>query len=256
MFIVPSYPAPGNYQAIQETTTVGCKVGRWCHHAWIVSRHGKINCSVNSDTCQRERAYPCWQANKLPGDFQKNIYKGGMFIRFWVKSNTYPKTRNGVNAWHSPATATFDSSSSGDSVVTLEIDPDGYLNIFHVPYAGMAVRIFQVDSVNDPSGSARFPLNQWNRVDWFLKPDSNGYTKVWLNGKLNSTANLFRRPYISFVHLGLYASPDEGPCPSSGCDGVPGDSVEYWNDGVVFESVANEAEAVANFRPDVAPRGF
>jgi hypothetical protein len=121
----------------------------------------------------------------------------------------------------------------GQEQLLVNITPDGYIKLVHVPNQGEQFRIYQADTLNNPSGDLLFPQKEWVRLDVLIDFNvTNGYAKVWQNGQFISHAEVEGgNGYLAQAHFGLYAS-------AAVSKGV------IYNDKLRIQEVANESEAI------------
>ena len=122
-----------------------------------------------------------------------------------------------------------DNSNNWSRTVLVNITPDGYIRLVHVPNQGEQKYLFQVDSVMDPNGSLKYPYREWVKIDVYLDFSKlNGYAKVWQNGVLISHADVKGgHGLLEQAHFGLYAA-------ASISKGV------IYNDDLIIQEVENE----------------
>lgn len=198
-YIVP----PGDYDSYHELTTENVHTGHYSHKAWILKARDTTN---DGQVYLPHRAYPTIRLQKTQG----GVFKTPCFITLWVNLDILLADRGPgkTSDWFSFMTFTPDTSSAWANVVTVNIAPDGYVRLMHVPRVGEKTTLFQASPSNDPSGILRFPMKTWVRLDVYLDLDSaNGLAKVWQNGKLVSSGNVRDRlGTLAQAHFGLYAS--------------------------------------------------
>jgi hypothetical protein len=104
----------------------------------------------------------------------------------------------------------------------------------HVPLQGQQQRLFQVDSLLDPTGSLLFSQKSWVRIDILINFDpTTGYAKVWQNGKLISHAKVQGgNGTLAQAHFGLYAAA-----------AIPSGII--YNDKLRIKEIAGESAAIS-----------
>ena len=221
-YIVPL----GDYDSNQELSTEQVKDGKFAHKAWILKAR-----DVNNDGLiyLPHRAYPTIQLQKT----KEGIFRTPCLLSLWIylDINLIDRPKGSIDDWFSFITLTPDQSDSWTRTVVVNITPDGYIKLVHVPNQGEQNRIFQADSINDPNKILKFQFKTWSRLDVYIDFSvKNGYAKVWQNGKLVSHAFVNGgNGGLSQVHCGLYAS---AAIPS----GV------IYNDKLIIKEVENEDE--------------
>ena len=115
--------------------------------------------------------------------------------------NLVDKPSGSIDDWFSFATLSSDSSDNWSRTVLVNITPDGYVRLVHVPHQGEQTYISQTDSL-------KFPYNQWVRLDILIDFNAaKGYAKVWQNSTLVSYAKVEGGAgLLAQAHFGLYAS--------------------------------------------------
>jgi hypothetical protein len=222
-YIVP----PGVFDSSHELSTDNVYHGTYAHKAWITAARAPDN---DGSEYRPHRAYPTVNFQKTAD----GIYRTPCLVSIWVylDMTLLDRQPGHIDDWMSFATLTPDASDNWTRTVLVNTGPDGYARLMHVPRQGEQVYQYQADSVNDPSGSLRFPYRQWVRFDVFIDFDAaNGYAKLWQNGRLVSSARVEGGAGgIAQAHFGLYASA-----------AVPSGTV--YNDRLRIVEVADESEA-------------
>ncbi|MEI8273386.1 MAG: hypothetical protein WCG08_12255 [Paludibacter sp.] len=223
-YIVPS----GDYDSNQGLSTEQVKDGNYAHKAWIVKARAENNDGL---IYLPHRAYPTIQLQKTTD----GIFRTPCLVSLWVylDINLIDRSKGSIDDWFSFLTLSPDQSDSWNRTVVVNITPDGYLKLVHVPNQGQQIRIYQADSINDPTKSLQFKLKTWTRLDVYIDFDAkNGYAKVWQNEKLVSQALVSGgNGGLAQIHCGLYAS---AAIPS----GV------IYNDNLIIREVENEEEVL------------
>jgi len=139
------------------------------------------------------RGYPTVQLWRL---------KGGGFatpatIDIWVWANVTMKR----GEWVSLATLSADASDHWTRVVTVNLDPGGWINVFHVPRQGQ----------HKPAVETRrpFPMRTWVHLRIAIDFDaSHGRVSVFQNGTLVARARVEGgHGRLEQAHFGMYAAP-------------------------------------------------
>ena len=230
-YIVPL----GDYDSNQELSTEVVKDGKYAHKAWILKAR-----DINNDGLiyLPHRAYPTIQFQKTAN----GIFRTPCLLSLWVylDMNLIDRSKGSIDDWFSFITLTSDQSDSWTRTVVVNITPDGYVKLVHVPNQGQQIRIFQADSINDKEKVLKFQYKKWMRLDVYIDFDAkNGYAKVWQNGKLISHALVSGgNGGLAQIHCGLYAS----AAISSGV---------IYNDNLIVKEVGNEAEIQSFISPGI-----
>ncbi|MBN1462085.1 MAG: heparin lyase I family protein [Paludibacteraceae bacterium] len=223
-YIVPQ----GNYDSYHELVNEAAIDGQFSHKAWIIQARDTCN---DGATYLPHRAYPTIQFHKT----KEGAFKTPCLISLWVKlqMSLQAKGSGRIDDWFSFATLSPDASDNWARTVLINLTPDGYLKLVHVPNQGEQIRNFQASYTNDISGDLLFPQNEWVRLDIYIDFNTqNGYAKVWQNQNLVSAAKVNGgNELLQQAHFGLYASAaiNEG---------------SIYNDKLRIKEVANEAEAL------------
>lgn len=224
-YIVP----PGEYDSSHELSTDIVHDGTYAHKASILTARATDNEGI---AYRPHRAYPTIQLQKTPG----GIFRTPCLVTLWVYLDIalVDRPTGHVDDWFSFATLTPDSSDNWTRTVLVNIAPDGYARLVHVPRQGEQIYIYQADSTNDPTGTLLFPHRLWVRLDIYIDFDSNaGYAKVWQNGVLISHASVQGGTGgLAQAHFGLYASA-----------AIPVGTI--YNDELRITEVEEETEALA-----------
>ncbi len=222
-FIVP----PGDYASSHELSSERAHEGLLSHKAWILEAREDDNDGL---VYKPHRAYPTIQLHKT----LEGSYRSPCLVSLWVYLDMELADRSpGIDDWFSFITLSPDSSDSWTRTVLVNLDPEGYLKLVHVPRQGEQERIFQVDAASDPSGSQLFPYRTWVRLDVYIDLDADeGYAKLWQNGSLLSHALVEGgRGALAQAHFGMYAAA-----------AVEAGSV--YNDSLRIVEIGSEAEAL------------
>jgi len=221
-YIVPL----GDYDSNEELSSEKVINGKYAHKAWILKAR-----DVNNDGViyLPHRAYPTIQFQKT----QDGIFRTPCLLSLWVNLDItlIDRPKGSIDDWFSFITLTPDQSDLWTRTVVVNITPDGYVKLVHVPNQGEQNRIFQADTINNPEKTLKFPYKTWARLDVYIDFDAkNGYAKVWQNGRLVSHALVNGgNGGLAQVHCGLYAS----AAISSGV---------IYNDKLIIKEVTNESD--------------
>lgn len=223
-YIVP----PGDYDSYHEKSSDHVYHGTYSHKAWILKARAENNDGL---VYLPHRAYPTIQFQKTPG----GLFRTPCLVSLWVNLEITLTDRpsGSIDDWFSFVTLTPDTSDNWSRTVVVNITPDGYIKLVHVPNQGEQVRIYQSDAVNNPNGDLLFSQKEWVRLDILIDFNStNGYSKVWQDGVLISHAEVRGgNGYLAQAHFGLYAS-------AAISTGV------IYNDKLRIMEVINESEAI------------
>jgi len=216
-YIVPQ----GDYDSTHELATDIVKDGTKSHKAWILKAR-----DINNDGIiyLPHRAYPTIQFHKTTA----GSFRTPCLVSFWVylDMNLVDKPTGSIDDWFSFATFSPDSSDNWARTVLVNIAPDGYVRLVHVPRQGEQTYLYQ-------TGSLKFPYKQWVRLDILIDfSAANGYAKVWQDSQLVSYARVEGGAgMLAQAHFGLYASA-----------AIPSGTV--YNDKLRIKEVKDEAEAL------------
>ncbi len=191
------------YATKHELTTELVHDGSHSHKAWITSARADDNDGL---VYRPHRAYPTIQLHKTT----EGSYVTPCLISFqaYLDMELADKPSGSIDDWFSFATLSPDTSDGWNRTVLVNIAPDGYLHLMHVPDQGEQVHIYQASAANDGSVALRYPYRQWVRIDIYLDLSADaGYAKVWQDGVLVSHARVDGGTGIlAQAHFGLYAS--------------------------------------------------
>lgn len=219
--------SPGSYDSSHEISTENVIDGQSAHKAWIIRARNSHN---DGSVYLPHRAYPTIQFHKTT----EGIYRTPCLVSIWVylDMNLVDRAAGSIDDWFSFITLSPDSSDNWSRTVLVNLTPDGYVRLVHVPNQGSQEYIFQADNSNDPGGSLLFPMNQWVRLDLLIDFDSDrGYAKLWQNGSLISHGLVNGGASgLAQAHFGLYAA----AAVSSGT---------IYNDKLRIREITDEGEA-------------
>lgn len=182
------YVTPQSPFTRHEVRADGAHSGRRAHVAWLTGATG-----AEPVDGPNHRGYPTIQLQK-----RGQSCTTPCVVQLWVRVDGFTLHRGD---WLSLATFSPDSSDRWSPVVTVNVGPEGWLSLFHVPTQGQGARAYQRTDVP-------FPQGRWVRVTTWLDLDDDGAVAVWQDGVLVSAAR-FRGGSGSLdqMHFGLYAAP-------------------------------------------------
>ncbi|HAP43638.1 MAG: hypothetical protein A2087_14535 [Spirochaetes bacterium GWD1_61_31] len=219
---------PGDYDSSHELSTEVVHDGTYSHKAWILSARAANN---DGAIYLPHRAYPTIQLYKT----SDGRFVTPCLVSFWAYLDMalVDKPAGSIDDWFSFATLSPDDSDNWVRTVVVNITPDGYLRLVHVPDQGEQEYIFQASTENDPAGSKQYPYRQWVKIDIFIDfSASGGYAKLWQNGVLTSHAWVNGgNGTLAQAHFGLYAAA-----------AVPSGAV--YNDQLSIMEISDEAAAL------------
>jgi len=224
-YIVP----PGDYDSYHVKSADNVYDGSYSHKAWILKARAENNDGL---VYLPHRAYPTIQFKKITD----GVFRTPCLVSLWVnlEMTLIDRPNGNIDDWFSFVTLTPDTSDNWSRTVLVNLTPDGYVKLVHVPLQGQQQRIYQADSTNDPVGNLSFLQKKWVRFDILIDFNStNGFAKVWQNGTLISHAKVEGgNGYLAQAHFGLYAS-------AAISAGV------IYNDKLRIKEVSNESEAIS-----------
>lgn len=200
-YIVPA----ADYASDQALSTQNVHDGTHAFKGWITAARAATN---DGTPYLPHRAYPTVQFQNTPD----GIYRTPCLISLWVYLDiTLNKKQAGsIDDWFSFAPFTPDPSNLWSRTVVVNITPDGYVRLVHVPTQTEQQYSYQAGPNNDPGGALLFPYRTWVRLDILIDFSSTaGYAKVWQNGSLVSYADVQGgNGGLAQAHFGLYAAAD------------------------------------------------
>ncbi len=139
------------------------------------------------------RGYPTVQLWRLPG--------GGFATPAVVDLWVWADVSMGFGQWVSLATLSADASDGWTRVVTVNLDPGGWIDVFHVPNQGQ--------HLPDIETHRRFPLRKWVHLKITIDFDpDHGFIEVLQNGELVARAKVNGgHGVLEQAHFGMYAIP-------------------------------------------------
>lgn len=186
-----------NYASRQEQSSEQLVDGDYSHKAWIVGARDSDN--ESSQGYVPHRAYPTIQFQKTTdGAFQSPCL---VSFYIWLDMVLEDRPEGQVDDWFSLATLSPDPNDLWRRTVLVNLAPDGYLRLVHVPSQGQQTHLAQRTDIP-------FPQKEWVRVDILIDFDAgDGYAKVWQNGEFLSHARVEGGyGYLEQAHFGLYAA--------------------------------------------------
>ena len=224
-YVVP----PGAYDSCHELSSNVVHDGQFAHKAWILAARADNNDGL---AYRPHRAYPTIQFQKT----SNGVFRTPCLVTLWVDLDLVLVARphGHINDWVSFATLTPDVSRNWSRVVCVNLGPDGYLRLVHVPRQGQQQHLLQVSHASDPTGALVFPRREWVRIDVYIDFDqTRGCARLWQDGMLVSHAKVEGgRGALAQAHFGLYASA-----------AIPSGTV--YNDRLRIAEVSNESEALS-----------
>lgn len=139
------------------------------------------------------RGYPTVQLWRLPG--------GGFATPAVVDLWVWADVAMVPGQWVSFATLSADASDGWTRVVTVNLDPGGWVNVFHVPNQGQHLPEIETHR--------RFPLRKWVHLKITIDFDpDHGFIEVLQNGELVARAKVNGgHGVLEQAHFGMYAIP-------------------------------------------------
>ena len=206
------YETPQTALTHHEVTTSLAHTGTHAEKGWVT---GAGALGVEPDG-PNHRGYPAIQLHKLDG--AAGGFTAPTLVQFWVWLDVSLQR----GQWFSFATFTHDASDRWEHVVTVNLDPAGYVDIFHVPLHGQNDLALQRTDV-------AFPMRSWVRLTAYVDlTEQRGALAVWQGSTLIAAGRVDPRvdPTVQGVrdrtglppsqvtyrleqaHFGLYAPPD------------------------------------------------
>jgi len=173
------------------------------HHAIVASpRHGGLHshCAWLSGAGTagdvdgpNHRGYPTVQLWRLPG----NGFATPAAVDLWVWVDVAMRP----GQWVSLATLSADASDRWARVVTVNLDPNGWIDLFHVPSPGQHRVEFETHRA--------FPLRRWVHLQITIDfASSGGFVAVQQDGALVARARVDGgHGRLEQAHFGMYAIP-------------------------------------------------
>lgn len=162
--------------------------GAKAHCAWLTGP----GTSADRDG-PNHRGYPTVQLWRLPG----GSFATPAVIDMWVWADVTMKR----GQWVSLATLSADASDLWTRVVTVNLDPGGWINVFHVPDHGAHVP--QIETHRP------FPMRRWVHLEITIDFDRrHGSISVLQDGELVARARANGgHGRLEQAHFGMYAIP-------------------------------------------------
>jgi hypothetical protein len=211
------YIVPRDYKGTtHELSQSVVHEGKYAHKAVVYQASKPSNLFQNNN----HRGYPTIQLYKTNG----GAFRCPCDITFWVWADAELRARAGENEWLSFATFTSDETDSWKNTVLVNLSYDGFVHLMHVPVNGKSEWEFQTKEI-------KFPMKQWVKIRVYLDISSEGYAKVWQDGKLVSSAKVKgTNGKLAQAHFGLYAAPSVS-------------QMTVYNDDLSIREVADEKSA-------------
>jgi hypothetical protein len=162
--------------------------GTRAHCAWLTGP------GTPADTDgPNHRGYPTVQLWRLPG--------GGFATPAVVDLWVWADVTMAKGDWVSLATLSADASDRWARVVTVNLDPGGWINVFHVPGPGQHEPTLETHR--------QFPMRKWVHMSITIDFDPrHGSIEVRQNGALVARANVSGgHGRLEQAHFGMYAIP-------------------------------------------------
>src|SRR4051794_34811266 len=162
--------------------------GRFAHCGWLTGPG-----TLADKDGPNHRGYPTVQLAKLPG----GGFKTPAVIKLWVWADVAMKP----GQWVSLATLTSDPSDAWNRVVTVNLDPGGWVNVFHVPVQGAHVTEIETHRP--------FPMRRWVQLKIRIDFDpQHGFIEVFQDRMLVARAKVSGGAgRLEQAHFGMYAIP-------------------------------------------------
>ena len=162
--------------------------GEQAHCAWLTGP----GTSADTDG-PNHRGYPTVQLWRLPG----GSFATPAVVDFWVWADTPMKRGD----WVSLATLSPDASDRWKRVVTVNLDPGGWVNVFHVPDQG--------EHITEIERHRPFPMRKWVHLSITIDFDPrHGRITVLQDDELVARARVLGgHGRLEQAHFGMYARP-------------------------------------------------
>jgi len=208
------YATPQSALTHREITTDVVHSGTRAQKAWVTGAGGP-GLEVDGPN---HRGYTTMQLDKLDG----GSFASPSIVQLWVWLDVALLK----GQWFSFATLTHDASDRWDRVVTVNLDPDGYVNIFHAPLHNQNDLALQRTDV-------LLPMRSWVRLTMYVDlTEAHGSIAVWQGSTLIAAARIDPRVDVAVqgvrdslglppsqftdrlvqAHFGLYAPPAVSAC--------------------------------------------
>lgn len=151
---------------------------------------------------RNHRAYPTVQFHKMGRAIPTTPICATLYV--WADFNLEQDPSGREDQWISLATFTDDQSDKWKRTVLVNVGFDRLVHLQHTPLQGQQTHIYQ-------SSHAKMRYKKWERIDFELNLENDGYAKVWLNSTLASHAKVeAMKNQVAQAHFGLYAAPSIG----------------------------------------------
>jgi hypothetical protein len=162
--------------------------GQLAHCAWLTGP----GTTADKDG-PNHRGYPTVQLWRLPGGGFKTPATVDLWV--WLDAVMVP------GQWISLATLSADASDRWSRVVTVNVDPGGWLDVFHVPLQGQHEPDYETHRP--------FPLRRWVHIKIVIDFDpAHGFVEVRQGGKRVARAQVRGgHGVLEQAHFGMYAIP-------------------------------------------------
>jgi len=199
------YVTPQSTRTHHEVSGEQVHSGTHAHKGWVTGA-GAIGVEVDGPN---HRGYPTIPLDRV-GPGGQGGFSSPSVVQLWVWLDVALTRKQ----WFSFATLTNDASTKWSRVVTVNLDPDGYVDLFHVPGPDQHETALQRTDV-------AFPLRTWVRLTVFidLRP-ATGSVAVWQGatliaaarvdpgGRAGTSSSSPSGDRLEQVHFGLYAPPE------------------------------------------------
>jgi hypothetical protein len=216
------YIVPQNtYDSDHELSTEMAISGSYSHKAWITAPRAGNNDGV---IYLPHRAYPTIQLYKTTmGSFVTPCI---ITYYAYLDITLIDRPPGQIDDWFSFATLSPDKSDNWVRTILVNITPDNFLRLVHVPDQGKQEYIYQ-------NTTLQYPYREWVKISIYIDLSADdGYAKVFQNGTLVSHAVVNGgNGLLEQAHFGLYSS----AATSVGT---------IFNDDLEIREVSNEAEAL------------
>jgi hypothetical protein len=182
------YISPQTSSTRHALVTSPRRSGTKAHCGWLTGP----GTSADKDG-PNHRGYPTVQLWRLPG----GSFATPAVIDIWVWANV--RMRRGD--WVSLATLSADASDHWKRVVTVNLDPGGWINVFHVPNQG--------EHITEIETHRPFPMRRWVHLTITIDFDRvHGRVSVLQDGELVARARVNGgHGRLEQAHFGIYARP-------------------------------------------------
>lgn len=198
--------AVGDYLLYDSTGSVSQALSSAQVHTGSFSHLGQVTAANAADNENNSvhRAYGIIQFDQMSiGVFRTPILAT---VWVWLDMPALVVRSPNIDDWFSFATLSCGTDTAWTGLFAVNLNPQGYVYLNHVPTVGLSNWTYQASAAN---GGPTWPMRQWVKLEIYYYGHSvSGFVRVFQDGVRVSEAPITGgNGTLARVHFGMYSSP-------------------------------------------------